>query len=89
MLYPSLRFGPSRLADVYLLNISFSRSIDFSKALELPGVVDVITAKDIPDTNGTKDSEVLAVDKVWNTPFQMTCVDNHQGTTSSWLLMAS
>ncbi|XP_024419655.2 aldehyde oxidase 2 isoform X2 [Desmodus rotundus] len=39
-------------------------SIDFSKALELPGVVDVITAKDIPDTNGTKDSEVLAVDKV-------------------------
>ncbi|XP_035879007.1 aldehyde oxidase 2 [Phyllostomus discolor] len=39
-------------------------SIDFSKALELPGVVDVITAKDIPGTNGAEDSKILAVDEV-------------------------
>ncbi|KAI4574829.1 hypothetical protein MJT46_004108 [Ovis ammon polii x Ovis aries] len=40
------------------------RSIDLSKALEIPGVVDVITAKDIPGTNGTEDDKLLAVDEV-------------------------
>uniref|UniRef100_A0A2K5CTC0 aldehyde oxidase n=1 Tax=Aotus nancymaae TaxID=37293 RepID=A0A2K5CTC0_AOTNA len=39
-------------------------SIDVSKALELPGVVDVITAEDIPGTNGTEDDKLLAVDEV-------------------------
>ncbi|KAK1336529.1 hypothetical protein QTO34_002560 [Cnephaeus nilssonii] len=39
-------------------------SIDLSKALELPGVVDVITAEDIPGTNGTEDERLLAVDEV-------------------------
>uniref|UniRef100_G3WE87 aldehyde oxidase n=1 Tax=Sarcophilus harrisii TaxID=9305 RepID=G3WE87_SARHA len=39
-------------------------SIDASEALELPGVVDVITAKDIPGTNGTDDDKLLAVDEV-------------------------
>ncbi|XP_068824571.1 aldehyde oxidase 2 [Capricornis sumatraensis] len=39
-------------------------SIDLSKALEIPGVVDVITAKDIPGTNGTEDDKLLAVDEV-------------------------
>nr|KAF6336124.1 hypothetical protein mMyoMyo1_000773 [Myotis myotis] len=39
-------------------------SIDLSKALELPGVVDVITAEDIPGTNGTEDEKLLAVDEV-------------------------
>ncbi|XP_053520992.1 aldehyde oxidase 2-like [Artibeus jamaicensis] len=39
-------------------------SIDFSKALVLPGVVDVITAKDIPGTSGATDSKFLAVDEV-------------------------
>uniref|UniRef100_A0A8C5XUX7 aldehyde oxidase n=1 Tax=Microcebus murinus TaxID=30608 RepID=A0A8C5XUX7_MICMU len=39
-------------------------SIDFSEALELPGVVDVITAKDIPGTNGAEDDKLLAVDEV-------------------------
>ncbi|XP_066089056.1 aldehyde oxidase 2 isoform X1 [Saccopteryx bilineata] len=40
------------------------KSIDSSKALELPGVVDVITAEDIPGTNGAEDDRLLAVDKV-------------------------
>ena len=57
MLYPSL---PQSL----LKYISFLRSIDLSKALEIPGVVDVITAKDIPGTNGTEDDKLLAVDEV-------------------------
>ncbi|XP_012594522.2 aldehyde oxidase 2 isoform X1 [Microcebus murinus] len=39
-------------------------SIDFSEALELPGVVDVITAEDIPGTNGAEDDKLLAVDEV-------------------------
>ncbi|XP_042639514.1 aldehyde oxidase 2 [Orycteropus afer afer] len=39
-------------------------SIDSSEALELPGVVDVITAEDIPGTNGTEDDILLAVDEV-------------------------
>ncbi|XP_070462909.1 aldehyde oxidase 2-like isoform X4 [Equus przewalskii] len=39
-------------------------SVDLSKALELPGVVDVITAEDIPGTNGAEDDKLLAVDKV-------------------------
>nr|XP_040149313.1 aldehyde oxidase-like isoform X1 [Ictidomys tridecemlineatus] len=39
-------------------------SIDFSEALELPEVVDVITAKDIPGTNGGEDDKLLAVDEV-------------------------
>uniref|UniRef100_A0A4W2INJ3 aldehyde oxidase n=1 Tax=Bos indicus x Bos taurus TaxID=30522 RepID=A0A4W2INJ3_BOBOX len=39
-------------------------SIDLSEALEIPGVVDVITAKDIPGTNGTEDDKLLAVDEV-------------------------
>ncbi|XP_054113738.1 aldehyde oxidase 2 isoform X5 [Callithrix jacchus] len=39
-------------------------SIDVSKALELPGVVDVITAEDIPGTNGAEDDKLLAVDEV-------------------------
>ncbi|XP_051010483.1 aldehyde oxidase 2 [Acomys russatus] len=39
-------------------------SIDSSEALDLPGVVDVITAEDIPGTNGDEDDKLLAVDKV-------------------------
>uniref|UniRef100_A0A8B9YTD3 aldehyde oxidase n=1 Tax=Bos mutus grunniens TaxID=30521 RepID=A0A8B9YTD3_BOSMU len=39
-------------------------SVDLSEALEIPGVVDVITAKDIPGINGTKDDKLLAVDEV-------------------------
>ncbi|KAM6178134.1 aldehyde oxidase 2 [Rhynchocyon petersi] len=39
-------------------------SIDSSEALELPGVVDVITAEDIPGTNGSEDDRLLAVEKV-------------------------
>ncbi|NP_001289859.1 aldehyde oxidase 2 [Saimiri boliviensis] len=39
-------------------------SIDVSKALEIPGVVDVITAEDIPGTNGTEGDKLLAVDEV-------------------------
>ncbi|EPY77221.1 aldehyde oxidase 3-like protein [Camelus ferus] len=39
-------------------------SVDFSEALELPGVVDVVTAEDIPGTNGAEDDKLLAVDKV-------------------------
>ncbi|XP_040827889.1 aldehyde oxidase 2 [Ochotona curzoniae] len=39
-------------------------SIDFSEALELPEVVDVITADDIPGTNGTEDDKLLAVNEV-------------------------
>ncbi|XP_037705295.1 aldehyde oxidase 2 isoform X3 [Choloepus didactylus] len=39
-------------------------SIDLSEALEVPGVVDVITAKDIPGTNGAEDDKLLAVDEV-------------------------
>ncbi|KAB0379218.1 hypothetical protein FD755_007002 [Muntiacus reevesi] len=39
-------------------------SIDLSEALEMPGVVDVITAKDIPGTNGSEDDKLLAVDEV-------------------------
>ncbi|XP_072473321.1 aldehyde oxidase 2-like isoform X1 [Notamacropus eugenii] len=39
-------------------------SIDASEALELPGVVEVITAEDIPGTNGSEDEKLLAVDEV-------------------------
>ncbi|XP_069343758.1 aldehyde oxidase 2 [Eulemur rufifrons] len=39
-------------------------SVDFSEALELPGVVDVITAEDVPGTNGAEDDKLLAVDEV-------------------------
>uniref|UniRef100_A0A2I3TRT3 FAD-binding PCMH-type domain-containing protein n=1 Tax=Pan troglodytes TaxID=9598 RepID=A0A2I3TRT3_PANTR len=39
-------------------------SIDVSKALELPEVVDVITAEDIPGINGAEGDKLLAVDKV-------------------------
>ncbi|GAB1284990.1 Aldehyde oxidase 2 [Apodemus speciosus] len=39
-------------------------SIDSSEVLDLPGVVDVITAEDIPGTNGEEDDKLLAVDKV-------------------------
>ncbi|XP_023568150.1 aldehyde oxidase 2-like isoform X1 [Octodon degus] len=39
-------------------------SVDPSEALRLPGVVDVIMAKDIPGTNGTEDDRLLAVDEV-------------------------
>ncbi|KAK2496717.1 hypothetical protein MC885_008101 [Smutsia gigantea] len=39
-------------------------SIDSSEALEQPGLVDVITADDIPGTNGAEDDRLLAVDEV-------------------------
>ncbi|XP_013367307.1 PREDICTED: aldehyde oxidase 2 isoform X1 [Chinchilla lanigera] len=39
-------------------------SVDPAEALRLPGVADVITAKDIPGTNGTEDDRLLAVDEV-------------------------
>uniref|UniRef100_A0A2K5WHA8 aldehyde oxidase n=1 Tax=Macaca fascicularis TaxID=9541 RepID=A0A2K5WHA8_MACFA len=39
-------------------------SIDVSKALELPEVVDVITAEDIPGTNGAEGDKLLAVEEV-------------------------
>uniref|UniRef100_A0A8C0W0X1 aldehyde oxidase n=1 Tax=Castor canadensis TaxID=51338 RepID=A0A8C0W0X1_CASCN len=38
-------------------------SIDSSEALKLPGVVDVITAEDIPGTNGAEADKLLAVDE--------------------------
>ncbi|KAL1770882.1 aldehyde oxidase 2 [Sigmodon hispidus] len=39
-------------------------SIDSSEAFALPGVIDVVTAEDIPGTNGDEDDKLLAVDKV-------------------------
>ncbi|XP_008831690.1 aldehyde oxidase 2 [Nannospalax galili] len=39
-------------------------SIDSSEVLELPGVVDVITAEDIQGTNNTEDEKLLALDEV-------------------------
>ncbi|XP_077926154.1 aldehyde oxidase 2-like [Halichoerus grypus] len=39
-------------------------SIDWSEALELPGVVEVITAEDMPGTSGTEDDKLMAVDEV-------------------------
>uniref|UniRef100_A0A8C5KDV1 Aldehyde oxidase 2 n=1 Tax=Jaculus jaculus TaxID=51337 RepID=A0A8C5KDV1_JACJA len=39
-------------------------SIDSSEVLALPGVVDVVTAEDIPGTNGSEDEKLLAVDEV-------------------------
>uniref|UniRef100_A0A8D1E5M6 FAD-binding PCMH-type domain-containing protein n=1 Tax=Sus scrofa TaxID=9823 RepID=A0A8D1E5M6_PIG len=39
-------------------------SIDLSEALELPGVVDVVRAEDIPGTNGAEGDKLLAVDEV-------------------------
>uniref|UniRef100_A0A2K6F1U7 aldehyde oxidase n=1 Tax=Propithecus coquereli TaxID=379532 RepID=A0A2K6F1U7_PROCO len=39
-------------------------SIDFSEALKLPGVLDVVTAEDVPGTNGAEDDKLLAVDEV-------------------------
>ncbi|KAK7832101.1 hypothetical protein U0070_015248 [Myodes glareolus] len=38
-------------------------SIDSSEAFALPGVVDVITAEDIPGANGADDDKLLAVDE--------------------------
>jgi hypothetical protein len=55
---------PSKPAHFYFLNISLCRSIDSSEALKLPGVVDVITAEDIPGTNGAEADKLLAVDEV-------------------------
>ncbi|XP_054978420.1 aldehyde oxidase 2 [Sorex araneus] len=40
-------------------------SIDFSEALELPGVADVVTAEDIPGTNGVEGDKLLAVNEVF------------------------
>lgn len=40
------------------------RSIDASEALKLPGVVDVVTAKDVPGKNGTEDEQAYAEDEV-------------------------
>ncbi|CAO2615966.1 Aldehyde oxidase 2 [Lemmus lemmus] len=40
-------------------------SIDSSEAFALPGVVDVITAEDIPGANGADDDKLLAVDEVF------------------------
>ncbi|XP_063114788.1 aldehyde oxidase 2 isoform X1 [Cavia porcellus] len=39
-------------------------SVDPAEALRLPGVVAIVTAEDIPGTNGTEDDKLLAVDKV-------------------------
>uniref|UniRef100_A0A7N5JG31 aldehyde oxidase n=2 Tax=Ailuropoda melanoleuca TaxID=9646 RepID=A0A7N5JG31_AILME len=39
-------------------------SVDLSEALDLPGVIDVITAEDIPGTNGSEDDKLMAVDEV-------------------------
>nr|XP_045004300.1 aldehyde oxidase 2 [Jaculus jaculus] len=39
-------------------------SIDSAEVLALPGVVDVVTAEDIPGTNGSEDEKLLAVDEV-------------------------
>lgn len=36
---------------LYLLRVSPPRSLDVSEALECPGVVDVITAEDVPGDN--------------------------------------
>ncbi|XP_039700297.1 aldehyde oxidase 2 isoform X2 [Pteropus medius] len=56
--------------ELYMVLVTSTRahakiiSIDLSEALELPGVVDVITAKDIPGTNGAEDDKLLAIDEV-------------------------
>lgn len=58
------------------------RSIDSSEVLDLPGVVDVITAEDIPGNNGEEDDKLLAVDKVrMSHGFPDTCADR-PGTLS-------
>lgn len=73
MFYPFLRSGALKACWFLLLEyFSFSRSIDLSEALELPGVVDVITAEDIPGTNGAEDDKLLAVDEVQSMLSQMT-----------------
>lgn len=60
-------WGPQNLYFEYKY-FSFFRSIDSSEALELPGVVDVITAEDIPGTNGAEDDKLMAVDEVQSMP---------------------
>lgn len=92
MLYLSLRFRALKACWFLLFKyFSFFRSIDLSEALELPGVVDVIRAEDIPGTSGTQNDKLLAVDKVRYRTCLPTwlCADNHQGTTSRWPSVAS
>ncbi|XP_053452765.1 aldehyde oxidase 2 [Nycticebus coucang] len=56
--------------EVFMVLVTSSRahakiiSIELSEALELPGVIDVITAEDLPGTNGAEDDRLLAVDEV-------------------------
>uniref|UniRef100_A0A669Q4L3 FAD-binding PCMH-type domain-containing protein n=1 Tax=Phasianus colchicus TaxID=9054 RepID=A0A669Q4L3_PHACC len=40
------------------------KSIDISEALQVPGVINVITAKDVPGKNGNDEEEAFAKDKV-------------------------
>lgn len=46
------------------VHILLSRSIDASEALQVPGVIDVVTARDVPGKNG-KDEQAYAEDKVF------------------------
>lgn len=46
------------------LLVLLSRSINASEALQVPGVVDVVTARDVPGENG-KDEQAYAEDKVF------------------------
>uniref|UniRef100_A0A8C9L858 Aldehyde oxidase n=1 Tax=Pavo cristatus TaxID=9049 RepID=A0A8C9L858_PAVCR len=40
------------------------KSIDISEALQVPGVINVVTAKDVPGKNGNDEEEAFAEDKV-------------------------
>uniref|UniRef100_A0A8C3PVF3 FAD-binding PCMH-type domain-containing protein n=1 Tax=Chrysolophus pictus TaxID=9089 RepID=A0A8C3PVF3_CHRPC len=40
------------------------KSIDISEALQVPGVINVVTAKDVPGKNGNDEEEAFAKDKV-------------------------
>lgn len=42
-----------------------SRSIDISEALQVPGVINVVTAEDVPGKNGNDEEEAFAKDKVF------------------------
>lgn len=42
----------------------FPRSLDASEALASPGVVDVITAQDVPGDNGREEESLYAQDEV-------------------------
>uniref|UniRef100_A0A669Q4S5 FAD-binding PCMH-type domain-containing protein n=1 Tax=Phasianus colchicus TaxID=9054 RepID=A0A669Q4S5_PHACC len=50
------------------------KSIDISEALQVPGVINVITAKDVPGKNGNDEEEAFAKDKVFLALREVICV---------------